>query len=264
MKKQLLFTAMIAIGTAAYAQFPQCNPANYPTNVGLSTHPDSAWVYPDALPIAETGQPYYEVIYFKFQEHVTTVIGGSTVTLNFDSAEITNVTGLPSGFSRKTNKSPLADVFDGGEIGCLAVYGTSNVSDLYNPILDLTIYVSTPPPFTTSFTEDTVIDDFVLVVTDTVDYPPLSIVEGISSKSISFYPNPADRQFYVSLESSKNEAVFFTVTNLLGEEVLSNRWNITSGSNKMLVDVTNLQEGVYIYSMFVDGKKVAGKITVTH
>lgn len=257
MKKQVLSIVALAFSASVSAQ-TTCDPMAYPTGIGLPTHPDSAWVYPDAFPAGDVGVAYSQTIYIKFQEHVTTEIGGSTITLNFDSAHINSVTGLPSGFSRRADTYPN-DTWEGGDFGCVAVYGTTNVAGTYTPIINLRVYASFPPPFNTPITQDTLFSNFTLVING-----PVGVADLTKAQGYSVYPNPSNDRLFVEVDSKSSASISFTLSNLLGEVVLTNQQAVNAGSNKLEMNVSNLNAGVYIYSMLVDGKKVAGKITVTH
>lgn len=75
-----------------------------------------------------------------------------------------------------------------------------------------------------------------------------SVVENVKDQNIAVYPNPTKSQVVVKLENNANKFVLFDVT---GKEVKSvNLLSLTTN-----VDLTNLNSGVYFYSI-VDNNTV--------
>ncbi len=72
------------------------------------------------------------------------------------------------------------------------------------------------------------------------------------------YPNPAKEKTYVNVEFSSTEATL-TLSNILGEVIQIQK---LPQSGTYVIDVTNVQEGVYFYTLYADGQKVTKKLTV--
>lgn len=72
------------------------------------------------------------------------------------------------------------------------------------------------------------------------------------------YPNPAKEKTYVKAEFSSSEALL-TLSNILGEVVSVQR---LSHSGTYVLDVTEIPEGVYFYTLAADGQKVTKRLTV--
>ncbi len=71
-------------------------------------------------------------------------------------------------------------------------------------------------------------------------------------KSISLYPNPAKDFIYLSYDNLKHGQLI--IRNIVGKEV--KKININSGDAGKKVSVSDLQEGVYLYSVTENGKTV--------
>lgn len=260
MKKTLLFgLTSLVLSLSVKAQYPQCDPANRPTGTDFPTDPDSMWIYPDELPAGNVGASYYEVIYIKFPEHITTEFSGTVLTLTFDSAKVNSVTGMPSGFSKKSDKYPNPDVWTGGEYGCVAVYGTTNTYGTYNPVINTTVYVTLPPPLNVQQAVDTPFSNFTLFIDGAVGIADVKTIQGNL-----IYPNPANNNVFVNFTSNSNSNMLITLTNLLGEAVLTKKFSVAQGANKFELNTSDLAEGIYVYTLLQDGKKTTGKLTVTH
>ena len=72
------------------------------------------------------------------------------------------------------------------------------------------------------------------------------------------YPNPAKEKTYVNVEFSSAEATL-TLSSILGEVLQVHK---LPQSGTFMLDVTNIPEGVYFYTLDADGHKVTKKLTV--
>lgn len=72
------------------------------------------------------------------------------------------------------------------------------------------------------------------------------------------YPNPAKEKTYVKVEFSSAVAVL-TVSDILGRKIQVHSLN---NSGTFILDMTNVPEGVYFYTLDSDGQKVTKKLTV--
>ena len=72
------------------------------------------------------------------------------------------------------------------------------------------------------------------------------------------YPNPAKEKTYVNVEFSSVEATL-TLSNILGQVIQIQK---LPQSGTYIIDVTNVGEGVYFYTLSADGHKVTKKLTV--
>jgi len=77
------------------------------------------------------------------------------------------------------------------------------------------------------------------------------------------YPNPANEKFTVDYSLSGAGSATLVLQNVLGSKV--REVSVTDGSGKIQVNVAGLPEGVYLYSIYVDGKAVSTrKVLVRH
>lgn len=73
------------------------------------------------------------------------------------------------------------------------------------------------------------------------------------------YPNPAKSKTVINVEFTSAEAVL-SIYNVLGklvEEIV-----VSSSSKTVTIDVSNYQDGIYLYSIEADGLKVTKRMTV--
>ena len=72
------------------------------------------------------------------------------------------------------------------------------------------------------------------------------------------YPNPAKGKTYVNVEFTSSTALL-TLSNILGEVVSVQQ---LPHSGTFILDVTEIPEGVYFYTLAADGQKLTKKLTV--
>ena len=72
------------------------------------------------------------------------------------------------------------------------------------------------------------------------------------------YPNPAKEKTYVNVEFSSSVATL-TLSSILGEVLQVQK---LPNSGTFVIDVTNIPEGVYFYTLDADGHKMTKKLTV--
>lgn len=98
-------------------------------------------------------------------------------------------------------------------------------------------------------TEGILIDNVVLVKSSTISTNDNTL------NKFSVYPNPVTNG-YVNITSKSNEAIYVTVFDILGKQILSNSVN----NNRL--NVSKLTAGVYIMNMSQNGKITTKKLVI--
>lgn len=75
-------------------------------------------------------------------------------------------------------------------------------------------------------------------------------------------PNPFYEQTTIIFESSQPQTIIFSVKNLLGKVVHSERLQAKQGENRIPFRRKNLQQGVYIYSIQTANEVVVKRLVV--
>ena len=88
---------------------------------------------------------------------------------------------------------------------------------------------------------------------------------GINSPSgskviLSVSPNPAREQFHFEVNIPNPSFMEYNVLDITGRNIISSGSNISTGLNKIPVDINILANGIYIYQVKIDGKYFNGKI----
>ncbi len=76
-------------------------------------------------------------------------------------------------------------------------------------------------------------------------------------------PNPFNGTTKILYEMEKATTVDFKVINLLGEIVYKNTYEANSGINNIIFDGSDLNEGVYMYTLAVGAKKVTKRMVIS-
>jgi hypothetical protein len=69
---------------------------------------------------------------------------------------------------------------------------------------------------------------------------PVAVKEPITPASISIYPNPATSN--LTIETTSNESLHYSITNLIGQEMISGQ----TQDQKQVIPVESLAPGIYI------------------
>lgn len=80
--------------------------------------------------------------------------------------------------------------------------------------------------------------------------------------SLTASPNPLTIRTRINFKSTKNQLVQFTVKNLVGKTVYTERINAKNGVNTFLFNRNNLHNGMYIYSLQSDSEIVSKRLVI--
>lgn len=245
MKKVLSVIVFFAAFAALQAQ--PCFPGAY-TSVGI--YPDSITNLPDGAVTQYYNATITAVV------PTDTMIYGLSATI--DSIGVTNVTGLPAGFTWAAN-TPTA-YFHGGDSGCIAIMGTptAGMEGTYPLDLYLLSYGS--------------ISGFPASIPDTLTYYRIVILDQthaavIDSRNFAFsaspaYPNPASDVTEILVSNPDATQISVIVSNILGEVVISEQRSINAGETKVSISVASLSRGVYFYSVSNGVQTITRKLSV--
>ncbi|MCB9245067.1 MAG: T9SS type A sorting domain-containing protein [Flavobacteriales bacterium] len=93
------------------------------------------------------------------------------------------------------------------------------------------------------------------VMADEKDNP--TVEQSSSLKLGQNYPNPASDKTYIDVQFNSAEATL-TIYNVVGELIEQQ----TIVDKRIILDVSNYTEGVYLYTLEADGQKITKRLTV--
>jgi hypothetical protein len=234
MKRKLLLTAAIIISSVVLLNAqPPCDTSYFPKP---GVYPDSA----QNLPLGYVNYVYDAVINAKVP--VDTVYLGATIP--FDSVGVTNITGLPTGFSYATNTA--SGYWHGGHTGCAAIKCPApGPTEAQVGTWPLTVYVNAH------------LGGF-LNMPETLTYYHIIIkdsVTGIASYDKSRFtlfqnsPNPFASTTTIQFSSPQSDVFNFIVYDVIGNIVYNQSVKANSGINDFVFSSENLSSGIYFYKL---------------
>lgn len=251
MKKLLSLVAIVAFGTAAYAQ--TCTPDANLTDPGI--YPDSA----TGLPHATVGVAYSETIQIVMPTDTTTDVPGfGTLTLNINYFRADSVHGLPPGFDYAC--SPSNCEFPGGGNGCISLYGPALSS---TGTYDLTVFV-------TPNLNHSLLGDFDGPVSEITDYSIVvdqdAAVEVFNKNTFQLgqnIPNPFSGTTTIKFSHPSIQEMTFVVYDMLGKVVHQEKFMSEIGINDFKFDALDLNSGVYMYTLNDGNKSFTKRMVVS-
>jgi hypothetical protein len=199
-----------------------------------------------------------------YLQNVTVVIPYDTVvsglgTIHYSHVDLqassTNY-GLPPGL--KLTGTPSTFKFPGNDSSCMAIYGTSTATGTFPLTFILKVY-------------STEFGNSVALTTYTVGYYKITIAPaaGISTnKNNAFqlmqnYPNPVISNNTVIKYSSPAEGkAKICVYNITGLKESEKEFSVQRGDNNYELDASTLENGIYLYSLELNGQKQIRRMVV--
>jgi len=223
-------------------------------------------IVPLELPDAYVDNPYSGIITFKAPSdakkipQVNTIIdsilnllpsgtipAGATINVKLETYKITEIIGLPTGFTHTCNKTNCE--YSGGDLGCLKIEGTATEATTHD--LKVGMYVDVKaqvllgplPVYTQAFDTTLVVPGTYKLVVKPASEKPLSIDE-LSENQVVLYPNPA--QSFVNIN---NASVYdlYKIHDMNGRIITEEKLQKEQTS----IDIEHLKEGVY-FIHFID------------
>ena len=248
MKK--LFTLIALCIAFSNSGSAQCVPDTSITHNDPGIYPDSA----TGLPHAYVGLSYLTDIQVKVLTDTTYMGFPATI----DSINITSVVGLPPGFSYTC--TPVNCSFPGGSDACIQLTGaapTSGITGAYPLTINLTIYGQA---FGIPQSIQDANDSYTIYIEHNVGITPITNLNFTVGQNT---PNPSSTTTLIPVNVPRNAVVHFTVSNLLGKQVISRDVNLQKGSNSIPVNLQSLQPGIYLYNISYGGNSVTRRMIVS-
>ena len=228
MKTYILIAFLLTMGITK--AFSQCTPIPFTGNE--LTNPDTVQ---GIAPAAET-QAYTQIIHMRIP--ADTIYNGAVIPI--DSVGITDINGLPTGFTWLTNEDN--NHWPGDTFGCIIFQGTPDIGDAgsYSIAIDVSIYaLGTSMPYTMNYNFEILDNSFVGFTISKNDKFILNQNQ----------PNPFDNSTLISYNMPTNANVVFTVYNIIGNVVYHNNYSSSIGKNTIKFEKSDLSEGIYIYEL---------------
>lgn len=252
MKKalQLLFLCFLAVPSFAQTCMPDTTVVDTTGGLGvIFPLPYDETTMTGGLEITACQGSYYEQIFTaKIPESID--FNGFPLGIDYMQINEDGVLNLPDGLEYVCN--PPDCIFNGGEFGCVLVYGETNdaVGD-YD--IKLNIFISSSI-IQEDFIEPGILfpGEYILKVEETGS--PDCFVVGTSNLlsenlAMSNTPNPFGGYTQINITSGINQEVQFQIHDLVGKQIHNETINIVEGENIIEFDGSTLPEGMYTYGI---------------
>ncbi len=243
--------------TLLFAQTP-CVP-------GTLSLPQAGYIIPDsATNFANgcAGQYYEQIIYIKAPNDTSITYLGSPVSAHVDSFVINStITGLPSGLIVESVPAltllPTSRlIVPGNTMACIKISGIMPATA--TGTINLTMAVRAYLHVLSIIPIDTAanVNYYHINITPAPCSPSsVQLLNKYSFNIIGAVPNPADYISKIQFESKNEKTYTMKLSNAVGEVVLTNVINAKSGINTIPIDVSNVANGLYMYSLS-DGQNI--------
>ncbi len=113
------------------------------------------------------------------------------------------------------------------------------------------------------FNADNINDSTYVVMTYQVDYTSISVIDNSKFEFSNPYPNPVISQTRINynIPVSFSKATL-TLRNLIGTKV--KEYELSDSQGKLVLDLNDIEEGIYFYSLIVDGNVVLTRKLIRH
>ena len=241
MKKLLLsFVTLCSFGSA----YSQCVPAG--TNGSGIAFPVPGTATGTGDTLSGDGINFPNVVQFDLP--ADTNVG---IPLVIDSVSLTSIAGLPAGVTYTCNTGNCK--WSGGTLGCMQLAG-SPVTGAGFVELNITLNVKTsvatlPVNIFYKYEAGSV------GINDVLSFNQFSMIQNA--------PNPFATLTKINFFTPVSGTMNFEVVNILGEKVISKTVASSTGVNEITVDGSQLNNGVYFYSLNNGSKTLTGKMSVS-
>ncbi len=246
MKKKLLpFLLILTIATTLKAQVCTPNSALQPNE----TDPASGQTFVNGTP----STPYEDV----YSVSVPANFSQSGFTFDITNMKYMGIEGLPAGLVAEV--SPADSIWPGGTIGCVKISGTPTSDGNYTLTLKQSLSLSmngTPipqpvPANNTTYTITIGSGGPSSINDNDGDFRIISSNGSISSGNLA-----------INLNNNQINELNITIYNTTGQKVVATKQNTTQGFNRLNIDISSLQKGVYFVSVDSNNKRKMIKIVL--
>lgn len=198
---------------------------------------------------------------------VPTELTVGTAVLALNSVQVDNVTGLPNGITYQCE--PPNCFFPGGMDGCVLISGTTtDPVGSYPIIVEVTADLPSfggPTPLTFPDTTGSGLlpeGEYVIEVLAAGNCG-VNIVSTDIINTIQVYPNPAVDNTNITFATNEPTAVTFSVFNITGALIHEETIQSTTGVNTLNYDVSDFNEGIYMFTLSDGASKYTDRLMVS-
>ena len=104
---------------------------------------------------------------------------------------------------------------------------------------------------------------YVNILKTDIGASDIGIKENKNTVSMNIYPNPSTDYTNIDLNLTKSSNVSVSVTNLVGQQVINKNFGqFTSGNHNLAIAVSQLNKGIYFFTVQAGNERITKKIVV--
>ena len=218
-------------------------------------------VYPDTLPYGYDGQSYSTVVDFKIPKD--TVVGCLPTAI--DSFQILGLEGLPPGFTWACNTSNC--IVLGGDNGCAEIIGVPDTTMISIWPLKLITRTWAMVFGSVPLLQIDTIRDFYLTICSADSICTPDTLSGLNETLLQqnpfrfdIYPNPILGWSTIEVRIGYNVMVQLEITDMFGRQALTGNFDLHQGINKIPLDLSGFNSGMYFISLYTKNGSSIKKI----
>ena len=248
-KTLLLFSAFLFTLSTA---FGQCTPDPQYEDETFGVWPDTTQGFADG----QVGVEYEQVINMKIPSSGAD-INPDLALVTIDSARLQSISNLPPGLELVCNsQTPSECTYLAEQLGCGVIQGTPTEAGEFDITINALVYgvvFGTSGEFPYSF------DDYSIVVDESSGF---TLVPSNGIRLGPNYPNPASEETRIYFNLPTSSPVSLKIYDVVGKEVLNQTIQGVPGENSYALNVSDLEAGVYLYSIEAMGIKKTRRLAV--
>lgn len=265
MKKILLIVAVWI--SAVNLSISQCNPMDHDWQgaaFGVSPDPNMGETFVDGY----VGQNYNDVVYVLAPQDVGDVDSlYENFDITIDSISLDSITifnGIADvqlsniGLNVSCNNggdSPNPCHFMPGNAYCGDIYGVPTVAGEFQVKIFVTVFFN----FLGAQALPYSFDNYTLNILGESAVNEVPVLQNVLNQNS---PNPAFNQTQISYDLTRTQEVNFEVRNLVGQLVFSQKGIAKKGTNTINLNTSELESGIYIYSLQIADKKLSRRMII--
>ncbi len=238
--------------------FSQCSPIPYSGN-----HNTIIPITND-FPHAQQNKPFKTTFYLQVAHDTTTIFG--KYIFDYIHVDSVNINPKPKGTIINYICNPVDCYYLGGNTGCMVIDISSEMT-LHPGVFQIIVYTTSKGTLdiTPNVKLQNKIDWYNIVVDSSnvssrIDHK--ISVDNNSLKLLNVSPNPSSNELLIELYLPLNNFVEFNIIDISGKNVYSKKANLVSGTNKELINLSDLNNGIYFIQVKSNNQMAIHKIII--
>lgn len=172
---------------------------------------------------------------------------------------------LPPGLTLTGNPSTLK--FPANANSCAIISGTPTTAGTYTLHFQVDVYGNVTSPSSSCPTPVNP-NSGNKITTENINYyiinisPASNVQEYQSIQHIAVFPQPAASEINITFNSLKNNVIHFKLSDIAGKIIINQTISAHVGENKVSINTSNIDNGIYIYSIESDNDFISNKLII--